>query len=203
MTYNYLDYVSKRFKNCSLQNYNVTNANKEAFNSCKSFCDEFEKNLDEGNNLLLCGNVGVGKTHLAYAIKRELHFEKGLKQNEIVIVSMMTLLQEIKNSFSNKGKFEDYATYYNAKKCTLLIIDEIGVQYGTEAERIMIYDLFNYRYENMKSTIALSNLPKDTTHLPPDQQSRASSLQKILGLRITDRLCSGSKYVFITEKSKR
>lgn len=186
---NYLDYVCKRFKNCSFENYNVTAENKDAFNSCKEYCKNFEQNSIEGNNLIICGNVGVGKTHLAYAIKRELFFNKNI--TDIIITDMMKLICEVKQSFNNGGKFESYSSYQSSFKCDLVIIDEVGVQYGTEAERIMMYELFNRRYEDMKPTIVMSNLDK-------------GGLEKVLGQRITDRLCGEkNKYIFIKDKSKR
>ena len=40
----------------------------------------------------------------------------------------------------------------------LLIIDEIGVQYETESEKLILFDVLNGRYENVKPTILLTNL---------------------------------------------
>ena len=38
------------------------------------------------------------------------------------------------------------------------MIDEVGVQSGTEAESRALFDVFNERYQNCKPTILLSNL---------------------------------------------
>jgi len=188
MSYNYLDYVCKRFKNASFENYTVTDKNKEAFDESKKYCENFEQNLEEGNNLIICGDVGVGKTHLAYAVKRQL-VSQGFEK--VVITDMMKLLNEIKATFNNGGKFDDYSIYQRCLTSDLVILDEIGVQYGTEAERIMMYELFNKRYEDMKPTIAMSNLDK-------------KGLNLVLGQRIVDRLCgSKNKFIFIKENSKR
>ena len=43
----------------------------------------------------------------------------------------------------------------------LLVIDEIGVQSGTDAESRALFDVFNTRYEHMKPTIFISNLQLD------------------------------------------
>lgn len=40
----------------------------------------------------------------------------------------------------------------------LLVIDEIGVQFGSEAEKIILFEIINERYEAMKPTILISNL---------------------------------------------
>ena len=42
--------------------------------------------------------------------------------------------------------------------CELLVIDEIGVQSGTDAESRALFDVFNARYEEMKPTLFISNL---------------------------------------------
>ena len=74
--------------------------------------------------------------------------------------------------------------------CPVLIIDEIGVQYGTENERTELYEVFNRRYEDELPIIAISNHDKD-------------ALLKILGQRIFDRLTGGAKIFTLSGKSYR
>jgi DNA replication protein DnaC len=57
----------------------------------------------------------------------------------------------------------------------LLILDEIGVQFGSETERNLLFDVLNERYEDCKPTLLLSNLPKQ-------------DVAKYLGERVMDRL---------------
>lgn len=61
--------------------------------------------------------------------------------------------------------------------CTvdLLIVDEVGSQFDTDAERQQLFDVFDGRYERMKPTIAVSNLT-------------VFDLVKVLGDRSYDRL---------------
>jgi hypothetical protein len=40
----------------------------------------------------------------------------------------------------------------------LLVLDEIGVQYGTETEQKILFRIIDLRYEEMKPTILISNL---------------------------------------------
>ncbi len=56
----------------------------------------------------------------------------------------------------------------------VLILDEIGVQIGSEHEKMLLFDIINQRYEQCKSTILISNL---------DQ----SELTAYLGDRVMDR----------------
>ena len=41
----------------------------------------------------------------------------------------------------------------------LLILDEVGIQFGTETERLILFQLLNERYTQVKPTILISNLP--------------------------------------------
>ena len=45
----------------------------------------------------------------------------------------------------------------NFQMYDLLIIDEIGVQSGTDNERNILFEIVNGRYENVRPTIIISN----------------------------------------------
>ena len=57
----------------------------------------------------------------------------------------------------------------------LLVIDEVGVQSGTDAESRALFDVFNERYQNCRPTILISNLDFD-------------GLREAVGARIADRV---------------
>ena len=57
----------------------------------------------------------------------------------------------------------------------LLILDEVGVQFGSEFEKQLLFDVLNERYEKLKPSILLSNIPSE-------------QLSDYLGERVTDRL---------------
>jgi DNA replication protein DnaC len=40
----------------------------------------------------------------------------------------------------------------------LLILDEFGIQIGSEHEKMLLFRIINKRYENLKPTILISNL---------------------------------------------
>jgi DNA replication protein DnaC len=188
MNYNYKDHLPKRFRDCDFGNFEVDKENKEAFEACKRFCENFQS---QENNLIVSGNVGTGKTHLAYSVYKFLKD----RDQDVVITNLMSLLDEIKQSF--KKGFDDLSIYQHSLKSKFLIIDEIGVQYNKESERIMLYDLFDRRYKELLPTIILSNLPNENA------RNKDKSIMGVLGLRIYDRIRSGAEYYFINGKSKR
>ena len=73
----------------------------------------------------------------------------------------------------------------------LLIIDEVGVQSGTEAESRALFDVFNERYQNMKPTILISNLSPE-------------GFKAAVGDRIADRVKEdgGEVLIFDWESSR-
>lgn len=60
----------------------------------------------------------------------------------------------------------------------LLILDEVGVQFGSDTEKLILFEIINGRYENRRATILISNLAMD-------------GLKAYLGDRIIDRLREG------------
>ena len=66
----------------------------------------------------------------------------------------------------------------------LLILDEVGVQFGSETEKMILFEIINGRYEQLKPTIVISNLAKD-------------ALTDYLGERVVDRLREGGGRMLI------
>jgi DNA replication protein DnaC len=56
-----------------------------------------------------------------------------------------------------------------------LIIDEVGVQFGSDTEKMIVFDIIDGRYSNMLPTILISNLAL------PD-------VKELIGERAIDRL---------------
>ena len=60
----------------------------------------------------------------------------------------------------------------------LLVLDEVGVQFGSRTEENLIFTLMNKRYEDLKPTLVISNELED-------------GLETYLGPRTFDRLKDG------------
>ena len=60
----------------------------------------------------------------------------------------------------------------------LLILDEVGVQFGTVTESLIMFEILNGRYEKVRPTIVMSNLTED-------------EITEYLGSRVVDRLKEG------------
>lgn len=105
--------------------------------------------IEEKKNVLFMGNSGVGKTHLATALK----IETAMKRNSIYFISCNDLIINLSNAFKeNKSKIIFYCKY------RLLIIDEIGYLPITKDEVNMFFQLIAKRYENKPTRITTNQL---------------------------------------------
>lgn len=181
--------ICKRFENVSLDNYTAeTPEQKKLVETLKA---GIEKGFDK--NILIVGGVGTGKTHLAYAVVNALAKKKTASSGYRYYSEEKVIYRPIKSIIDNiRAAWKDPESAEMNAYCTcpVLIIDEIGVQYGTENERTELYEVFNRRYEDELPIIAISNHDKD-------------ALLKILGQRIYDRLTGGAAIFELTGRSYR
>lgn len=181
--------ISPRFITCSLDNYIVNSeAQKKALDESRNFVTNIDQLQKTGSAMFYCGSYGTGKTHLAIAILLEL-----IKSEKLtgMYTTTMRMIRDIRSSYRDRelSEQDQIDKYVNLP---LLIIDEVGVQMGTDAEKLLIYEVVNGRYENFRPTILISNLSfKDMT--------------KYLGARSIDRLKSkqGSMVVMSWESWRK
>lgn len=142
---------------------------------CKQYVETWDDRKNAGEGLVLCGMPGTGKTHLAVSIAREIAVDL---QESVFITTAARIIRAFRRTWSGSSEFSELDVL--AKYCDpdLLIIDEIGVQYGTDSERNILFEVINDRYESLLPTILVSNLP-------------LNELEEMLGERVVDRLLQG------------
>lgn len=178
--------VCKRFENASFDDF-IGN---------KELVDTLRKAKEIKNNIVIIGGVGTGKTHLAYAIlnqeaeKKKFQDDYYYKSDFVRYATVKEIIEDIRKCWSKSADKYDIENVDKYKNVPLLIIDEIGVQYGSDSERIELFEIFNERYNEMLPTIAISNYNRQ-------------QIEKTLGLRITDRLFGSSKIFELSGESHR
>lgn len=145
----------------------------------KDFADNFAYQCRTGPWLLFMGNVGSGKSHLCAAIINQV-IRAG---HTALFTKMPRLLREVKDTFSRDSEVSQSEIITRLGEIELLVIDEVGIQFGTDTERMILYEILDLRYESMVPVI----LTTDITEL--------KTLEKLLGERIIDRLFEGESKI--------
>lgn len=148
-----------------------TDAQRRALEVAEAYARSFPVSHESGACLAFCGRAGTGKTHLAAAIADEV-IRAGYW---VKFVGVMQAIRSVKETFrkdserSEKEALEEFLKYH------LLILDEVGVQFGSDTEKLILFEIINTRYERLLPTIVISNLAKE-------------GLEEYLGERAFDRL---------------
>lgn len=136
---------------------------------------ELKETLHDGLRLL-SGPFGIGKSALAARMVCDTP--------KAIYVRFIDLLIDVRDTWTKKPtsqmRYEkDVIDKY--RKAPLLVIDEIGVQAGSDNERNILYSIVVDRYENGKPTIM-------TTNLDIEIQKQKEELFACIGGRVADRL---------------
>lgn len=171
---------------CSLDNFIVNNKGQsEARNFAKYYIDYFDNN--NGSCFIFSGNTGTGKNHLSAAICNSL-MSIGKR---CLIITISELMIKMRKCYGHEAEYSEDEFIKQLIKYDLLIIDEIGVNKGTDAEKMLLNQVVDQRTGNLKPVGILTNLD-------------ANELTKMLGPRIIDRLkANNGQWLFFNWGSYR
>lgn len=152
--------VPPRFLSRTLSNFLAdTPAQKSALNFAKDYAENWAENFKKGRCVLFVGRPGTGKTHLAVGIMSQILL--GHESVSMRFSTVSSIIRRIKESFRKDSTEREADVIRSYTRCDLLVIDEVGVQFGTEFEKNALFEIINDRYEAQKPTILISNLSPD------------------------------------------
>ena len=135
----------------------VTPRASENFEVTKQYATTFAHRsgaLKTGACLVLCGNPGTGKTHLACRIG------KYITERTQLIVKYATaadVSRSVRATYGDNDANEGDVIDQWAK-CDLLILDELGVKNATDYDRSLLFEIIDKRYQERLPTVVISNL---------------------------------------------
>lgn len=116
-----------------------------------NFAETFEQT---GENFLIMGNAGTGKTFVSSCIANRA-LERG---KTVYYQTAYKLFEFFENAKFNKGDQEASETVKYVYDVDLLIIDDLGTEFQTQFTSAALFDIINSRIISGKSTIISSNL---------------------------------------------
>lgn len=181
--------IPERFRDRTLKSFIAESESQQhALSVCAKYANEFDQVAARGSCIIMCGKPGTGKTHLAVGIG--LHAMD--KFNSVVLfTTVMRAIRRVKETYSKNSEQTEAQAIAELVYPDLLILDEVGVQFGSDTEKLILFDILNERYEKRKPTIFLANKTID-------------EFKAYVGERIYDRLREdGCEYIPFTWNSHR
>lgn len=161
-----------RFLDRTFENYKITSQRQQqVIGSVMEYARD-EDALSNGRSMIMFGSVGVGKTHLAAATINEVI--KPDNRVDAIYTTARDLIRNVRATWKNP-ELDEGEAIDRFSDVSLLVIDEVGVQFGSESEAILMFEVIDKRYGNRLPTVFISNLS-----LP--------EIKTILTDRVIDRL---------------
>lgn len=164
--------IPERFQDRRLESYSAINSGqKRALEFATIYASKFDEVEKTGRCAIFCGAPGTGKTHLAVGVGLHV-METG---RLVLFTTVQRMVRRMKDAWRKDATESEGDVIGLLVQPELLILDEIGVQFGSEFEKNLMFDVLNERYEKRHPTLLLSNLT-------------AKEVKAFLGERVYDRL---------------
>ena len=129
--------------------------------------------LKRGDNLLIFGPSGVGKTHVSTAICRSL-IELGAR---IRFFSATALVQQLQAA---KAELRLPSALLKLDRYDLLVLDDISYVQKSEAETSVLFELISHRYE-LRSLLITANHPfSEWSSIFPDTTMTVAAIDRLV-----------------------
>jgi DNA replication protein DnaC len=165
--------IPPRFAGKTLENYDPKTASqRRILGIAKEYVANFDNHLAAGRCMILAGKVGTGKTHIACGILQAIASRpfaggawrrwsdsswKEPAEHPVRYATVSGIIRAIRETWNNHEVSEADALRKFTKP-HLLALDEVGRQFGSDAEKTQLEELLDMRYQEMKPTIVCTNI---------------------------------------------
>jgi len=146
--------MDANFKDSTFANWVMRSDNDRLYRLARKYCDRWETMFANNRSMLLHGAAGCGKTYASFAIANELD-SKGVP---VLAISVSGILDIIRDSFDNHGELGEQDVFRTLGEASLLILDDLGVEYRTPWSYERLYKIIDIRNRMKKPTIITTNL---------------------------------------------
>jgi len=169
--------IPARFRGRTFETFVASSESQQAALSiARDFAENFAENARKGSGLILAGKPGTGKSHLAGAILQSL------LSPDVRYVTCMDLIRAVRDTWRRDSDLTETQMLAYFEGLDLLVIDEVGMQYGTDGEQTILFDVLDRRYREVKPVVILTNQDK-------------AGFKGFVGERTFDRLSETCRWV--------
>ncbi len=153
--------IPRRYEECAFENFDirrdrVTGRSNPSLAAAKVYAERFVEEYPTDFGLLFVGPTGVGKTHLAVAILRELTIRKSV---ECLFYDFRDLLKEIQDSYNPVSQSSEWRILQPVQEVEVLLLDELSGANPSDWVKETLSHLINSRYNQKKVTLITTTLP--------------------------------------------
>jgi DNA replication protein DnaC len=142
------------YRNKTFENFKADKPElKTIISDVRTYADTYPTGPYPG--LLLIGESGTGKTHLAVAALHRL-IQKG---HEGVFTDYQTLLDRIRAGYDSSSNSSNKEAYRMALDSPILLLDDLGAHRVTDWVQDTVTSIVTHRCNHQKALIATTNLP--------------------------------------------
>lgn len=179
--------IPYRFRNRSFDTFQAENKSQvSALHIAKDFAEDFKEKHREGATMVFSGLPGTGKSHLAISVC--LHVMP--LGYTAMYMNALDAIRLVRSTWSRNSEKTEIEVMRSLEGVDLLVLDEVGAQYGTEGEQVILFDIINRRYQDQMPMILLTNQGKE-------------GFKNFLGDRSFDRLREAGRWVPFDWESHR
>ncbi len=147
--------IPRRYVQANLKNFDILPHMDASLDEAKLIAEKFVASYpDIDTGLLFEGPAGVGKTHLAVAVLRELVTRHGVTGR---FVDYRDLLGSIQNSYNPVSETSELDILRPVLRADILLLDELGTRRPTAWVRDTVTQILNDRYRSQRVTLITTN----------------------------------------------
>jgi DNA replication protein DnaC len=178
--------IPRRYQHCTLENYQAYNEQLDkARQYAARLADAFPV-VERG--LFLQGPPGVGKTHLAVAVLRQVIRTRGARG---IFYDTRDLLKVIRSTYDPVNRTPEMEVLRPVMEADLLVLDDLGAEKTSEWVDETLNLIVNARYSEKRTTIFTSNYDDNPDTTDPD------SLLFRIGFRMRSRLHEMCEFLYL------